>query len=120
MLSGKGGVGKSTVTCMLARALARRSKNVSVLDVDICGPSTPRVLGVEGEQVHQSGFGWSPVVSNHIIVTASSLNITPTALQFVDDNLSVMSVGFLLKSLDDAVIWRGSKKTGKQLACLYI
>ena len=33
------------------------------MDVDICGPSAPRVMGVEGEQVHQSGSGWSPVVS---------------------------------------------------------
>lgn len=37
---------------------------VAVLDIDICGPSQPRVLGVIGEQVHQSGSGWSPVVSN--------------------------------------------------------
>lgn len=62
------------------------------MDVDICGPSQPRVLGVNGEQVHQSGSGWSPV--------------------YVDDNLSVMSVGFLLASADDAVIWRGPKKNG--------
>lgn len=33
------------------------------MDIDICGPSTPRVMGVEGEQVHQSGSGWSPIVS---------------------------------------------------------
>ncbi len=36
---------------------------VGVLDIDICGPSIPKVMGVEGEQVHQSGSGWSPVVS---------------------------------------------------------
>jgi len=52
-------------------------------------------MGVEGEQVHQSNTGWSPV--------------------FVDDNLSVMSVGFLLSSPDDAVIWRGPKKNGTQI-----
>ncbi len=34
-----------------------------MLDIDICGPSIPKVMGVEGEQVHQSGSGWSPVVS---------------------------------------------------------
>lgn len=34
------------------------------MDVDICGPSAPRVLGVEGEQVHQSGSGWSPIVKS--------------------------------------------------------
>lgn len=58
----------------------------------MCGPSQPRVLGVLDEQVHQSGSGWSPV--------------------YVDDNLSVMSIGFLLGSPDDAVIWRGPKKNG--------
>ena len=36
---------------------------VAVLDVDVCGPSIPVVMGLEGEQVHQSGSGWSPVVS---------------------------------------------------------
>lgn len=37
------------------------------MDVDICGPSAPRVLGVEGEQVHQSGSGWSPIVKSFSI-----------------------------------------------------
>ncbi|KAJ8317949.1 hypothetical protein KUTeg_003040 [Tegillarca granosa] len=93
VLSGKGGVGKSTFTAHLAHGLASdSSKEIAVLDVDICGPSIPRILGVEGEQVHQSGSGWSPV--------------------YVDDNLAVMSVGFLLASPDDAVIWRGPKKNG--------
>jgi len=97
ILSGKGGVGKSSVTSLLARGLASGDRNVGVLDIDICGPSLPRIFGVEGEQIHQSGSGWSPV--------------------FVDDNLSVMSAGFLLPSLDSAVIWRGPKKNGliKQL-----
>ncbi|KAI8501192.1 Cytosolic Fe-S cluster assembly factor nubp1 [Branchiostoma belcheri] len=93
VLSGKGGVGKSTVTAQLAFGLARHEDTqVGVLDVDICGPSIPRVMGLEGEQVHQSGSGWSPV--------------------YVEDNLGVMSVGFLLASPDDAVIWRGPKKNG--------
>lgn len=94
ILSGKGGVGKSTVTTLLSRALAAQDseKNVGVLDIDICGPSQPRLLGVLNEQVHQSGSGWSPV--------------------YVEDNLSVMSIGFLLASPDDAVIWRGPKKNG--------
>lgn len=98
VLSGKGGVGKSTVTSMLARCLASNdSLNVGVLDIDLCGPSLPKTFGVEGEQVHQSGSGWSPV--------------------FVEENLSLMSAGFLLPSLDSAVIWRGPKKNGliKQL-----
>jgi len=110
ILSGKGGVGKSTVSSMLARGLTTLSKNVEnngmesseevnvgVLDIDLCGPSLPRIFGVEGEQVHRSGSGWSPV--------------------YVEDNLSLMSAGFLLPSLDSAVIWRGPKKNGliKQL-----
>ncbi|XP_050543303.1 cytosolic Fe-S cluster assembly factor NUBP1 homolog isoform X2 [Daktulosphaira vitifoliae] len=92
ILSGKGGVGKSTFTSLLARVLAceNEQQNVGVLDVDICGPSLPIVFGVQDEKVHQSGSGWSPV--------------------FVEENLSVMSVGFLLDDRDDAVIWRGPKK----------
>ncbi|CAH2039894.1 unnamed protein product, partial [Iphiclides podalirius] len=94
VLSGKGGVGKSTVTSLLAHGLAARNpdSNVGILDADICGPSQPRVQGVRGEQVHYSGSGWSPV--------------------YVKDNLSLMSIGFLLGSPDDAVIWRGPKKNG--------
>ncbi|XP_078140833.1 cytosolic Fe-S cluster assembly factor nubp1 [Centroberyx gerrardi] len=93
VLSGKGGVGKSTFSAHLAHALASDiTKEVALLDVDICGPSIPRIMGMEGEQVHQSGSGWSPV--------------------YVEDNLAVMSIGFLLSSPDDAVIWRGPKKNG--------
>lgn len=100
ILSGKGGVGKTTFVSQLAFGLAQdTSKQVSVLDIDICGPSIPRVMGAEGQQVHQSSSGWSPV--------------------FVDENLSVMSVGFLLDGPDTAVIWRGPKKTGmiKKFLC---
>ncbi|XP_045033292.1 cytosolic Fe-S cluster assembly factor nubp1 isoform X1 [Daphnia magna] len=93
ILSGKGGVGKSTITTMIARVFAQDlAKNIAVMDVDICGPSTPRIMGVEGETVHQSGSGWSPV--------------------YIGENLSLMSVGLLLGSPDDAVIWRGPKKNG--------
>ncbi|CAH4028933.1 unnamed protein product [Pieris brassicae] len=94
ILSGKGGVGKSTVTSLLGHGLAAKNPdiNIGILDADICGPSQPRVLGVRGEQVHNSGSGWSPV--------------------YVKDNLSLMSIGFLLGSPDDAVIWRGPKKNG--------
>lgn len=96
VLSGKGGVGKSTVSGQLSFGLAsnllEENKNIGVLDIDICGPSLPQVFGVADEQVHNSGSGWSPV--------------------YVDDNLSLMSVGFLLSSPDEAVIWRGPKKNG--------
>jgi len=93
VLSGKGGVGKSTFTSVLAHGLASDQNNqVGLLDIDICGPSAPKILGVEGELVHQSGSGWSPV--------------------FVEENLSVMSIAFLLSSPDNAVIWRGPRKNG--------
>ncbi|XP_047026476.1 cytosolic Fe-S cluster assembly factor NUBP1 homolog [Helicoverpa zea] len=94
ILSGKGGVGKSTVTSLVGHALASKypDANVGILDTDICGPSQPRVMGVRGEMVHNSGSGWSPV--------------------YVTDNLSLMSIGFLLGRPDDAVIWRGPKKNG--------
>jgi Mrp family chromosome partitioning ATPase len=90
VLSGKGGVGKSTVSSQLAWALQDRNFQVGVLDIDICGPSMPRMLGVEGQQVRRSNFGWSPVQST--------------------DNLAVMSVGFMLPNKSDAVVWRGPRK----------
>lgn len=91
VLSGKGGVGKSTVASQLAWTLGRRGHQVGVLDIDICGPSIPRMMGVEDEEVHRSNYGWSPV--------------------FASDNIGVMSIGFMLPNRDDAVIWRGPKKT---------
>ncbi|TMW55417.1 hypothetical protein Poli38472_013308 [Pythium oligandrum] len=92
VLSGKGGVGKSTVACQLAFALAGKGYQVGLLDVDITGPSVPRMLGLMGHEVHQSAAGWSPV--------------------YVEDNLGVMSIGFMLPNADDAIIWRGPKKSG--------
>jgi len=93
VLSGKGGVGKSTFSSTLSYGLALdQQKQVGVLDIDICGPSLPKIFGVETEQVHQSGSGWSPV--------------------YVEDNLAVMSIAFLLESEDNAVIWRGPRKNG--------
>jgi Mrp family chromosome partitioning ATPase len=68
------------------------------MDTDICGPSIPKMMGVETEQLHASSAGLEPV--------------------FVDirhdgnDNLAVMSVQFMLPNRDDAVIWRGPKKNG--------
>jgi Mrp family chromosome partitioning ATPase len=92
VLSGKGGVGKSTVSAQLSFGLAARSMDVGLLDVDICGPSVPRMLGIQGQEVHQSSEGWSPI--------------------YVDEHLGVMSIGFLLPNPDDAIIWRGPRKNG--------
>ena len=91
VLSGKGGVGKSTFSSQLSLSLARSdASEVGLLDIDICGPSVPKMMGLEGEEVHQSNNGWSPV--------------------YVQDNLGVMSIGFMLPNPDDAVVWRGPRK----------
>ena len=115
VLSGKGGVGKSTISTQLALRLAEAGKEactsfatagrprrepcthppspqVGLLDIDICGPSIPKMLGLEGEEIHQSGSGWSPV--------------------YPLPNLAVMSIGFLLTDPKDAVVWRGPRKSG--------
>ncbi|EAZ63297.2 nuclear ATPase [Scheffersomyces stipitis CBS 6054] len=93
VLSGKGGVGKSTFTSMLSWALAADEDiEVGAMDLDICGPSLPRMLGAEGESVHQSNSGLSPV--------------------YVADNLGLMSISFMLPDPDSAIIWRGAKKNG--------
>ncbi|VDC00937.1 unnamed protein product [Peniophora sp. CBMAI 1063] len=93
VLSGKGGVGKSTFTAQLGWAFAAdEDLQTGIMDVDICGPSMPTILGMANEQVHASQSGWSPV--------------------YVQDNLCAMSVGFMLPSARDAVMWRGPKKNG--------
>lgn len=92
VLSGKGGVGKSTFSAQLAFALAAMDFQVGLLDIDICGPSIPKMLGLEGQDVHQSNLGWSPV--------------------YIESNLGVMSIGFMLPNPDEAVIWRGPRKNG--------
>lgn len=92
VLSGKGGVGKSTLAAQLSIALSARGDDVGLLDVDVCGPSAPHMLGAAGEEVRMSNSGWSPV--------------------YVEENLAVMSVAFMLPSREDAVIWRGVRKTG--------
>ncbi|XP_043697822.1 cytosolic Fe-S cluster assembly factor NBP35 [Telopea speciosissima] len=92
VLSGKGGVGKSTLSAQLSFALAGMDHQVGLLDIDICGPSIPKMLGLEGQDIHQSNLGWSPV--------------------YVESNLGVMSIGFMLPNPDEAVIWRGPRKNG--------
>ncbi|KAG1679868.1 Cytosolic Fe-S cluster assembly factor NUBP2 [Nymphon striatum] len=92
VLSGKGGVGKSTVASQLAIALKCSGHKVGILDIDLCGPSIPKMLNLEDKTVHQCPEGWVPVFADS------------------EQRLSVMSIGFLLASKDDAVVWRGPKK----------
>ncbi|KAH8702169.1 P-loop containing nucleoside triphosphate hydrolase protein [Talaromyces proteolyticus] len=104
VLSGKGGVGKSSVTLQLALALSLQGKSVGILDIDLTGPSIPRLVGKEDEKITQSVRGWIPV-DVHPEEPSGSENTTPRG------SLRCMSVGFLLRDRGDAVIWRGPKKT---------
>lgn len=90
VLSGKGGVGKSTVAANIALALSLKGQKVGLMDVDIHGPSIPKMLGLEKEKLKGSETGLAPIVYT--------------------DNLRVISVGFILRTENDAVIWRAPLK----------
>lgn len=60
IVAGKGGVGKSSVASGVAIALAKKGLSVGLLDVDICGPSIPRLLNLQGHIVQDSPYGWIP------------------------------------------------------------
>ncbi|KJE93309.1 nucleotide-binding protein 2 [Capsaspora owczarzaki ATCC 30864] len=93
VLSGKGGVGKSTVSVQIALSLVAAGHKVGLLDVDLCGPSIPTMLHLQNHKVHQCPQGWVPVFADQ------------------EQRLSVMSIAFLLDRQDDPVVWRGPKKT---------
>ena len=94
VISGKGGVGKSTVSVNLAYGLALSGKKVGILDIDIHGPSIAKMLGIEGQRL---GF--------------SNQSKRPTPIK-VHENLYAMTIATLLQSVDDPVIWRGPLKMG--------
>lgn len=91
VMSGKGGVGKSSVTVNTAAALAQKGHKVGILDVDMHGPSVPNLLGLK----------------TAVEVDDSSGKLVPAPY---GENLSVISMDSLLQDKDQAILWRGPKK----------
>jgi len=92
VLSGKGGVGKSTVATGLALSLARQGKKVGLMDIDITGPNVPKMLGLEDADLNVEDGQIFPAIGPH--------------------GLKVISMAFLLDGPDTPVIWRGPIKLG--------
>ena len=88
VMSGKGGVGKSTVSALIAKNLSKQGYKVGVLDADITGPSIPRLLGVDKQRARASEEFIYPAVTA--------------------DGIKVMSLNLLIEKEDEPVIWRGA------------
>lgn len=87
VMSGKGGVGKSTVSVLLAKAFKKQGLKVGILDADITGPSIPRLLKVKDKKVESSDWGLLPVQT--------------------EDGIKVISLNLLMPDEEQPVIWRG-------------
>lgn len=92
VVSGKGGVGKSTVSLNIAVTLAKKGYKVGLVDVDIHGPSIPVMLNLTSVEVLKGENGIIPIILPDVY------------------NLKVMSLGFMLEKPDDPVVWRGPLK----------
>jgi Mrp family chromosome partitioning ATPase len=91
-MSGKGGVGKSTVSSNLAMALSLNGYRTGLMDIDITGPNIPKMFRIEDEKLYAN--------ENNKLIPIS-----------VSPSLSIMSMGFLLPEKDSAVMWRGPMKS---------
>lgn len=87
VMSGKGGVGKSSVSVLLAKELARQGFKVGIMDADITGPSIPRLMGLEKEKAYGTNDAIEPVIDK--------------------DGIKVMSLNFLMDDENQPVVWRG-------------
>lgn len=92
VMSGKGGVGKSTATALIASTLAKSGYRVGILDADITGPSQPRAFGLQSQGLSGTMFGLTPLQTS--------------------SGIKVISINFMLKSEDDPVVWRGPMLAG--------
>ena len=92
VLSGKGGVGKSTVSAGLALTLARRGMSVGIMDIDITGPNIPKMMGLEDAELHVEEGQIFPAIG--------------------PEGIKVISMAFLIEDPDKPVIWRGPIKLG--------
>ena len=98
VMSGKGGVGKSTVAANLAETFQKLGFTTGILDADIHGPNIPKMLGVEDKELF--------VNEDHFMIPVEA-----------PSGLKVMSMAFMIESIDTPIIWRGPQKSGsiKQL-----
>lgn len=87
VMSGKGGVGKSSMSVLLAKELRQRGYQVGIMDTDITGPSIPRLLGLEHEKAYGTNDAIEPVIDK--------------------DGIKVMSLNFLMDDENQPVVWRG-------------